>query len=174
MENTKLVINQLADRLRNEAVGYAEYADQISDTQAELVKFSNDVLEFISNLQSLLNQETENKNLVHIIEQYELGIKNLDSSLSEWNKYSGELINMINENASSISVNKKMRSGDLKGEASPHFNSDLTNQELTDLFESGIGIQEIADSKGMTYNGVRQRLIRLGLYNVKKRVNQGT
>ena len=76
-------------------------------------------------------------------------------------------IDLINENAQALSLSKKLKSEprvNMHGEQHPRYITSIDNQELIKDYQSGMILKDLGAKYKMSPQGVRNRLIDLGVY----------
>lgn len=77
-------------------------------------------------------------------------------------------IDMIDENAKALTFSRKLTNkelvGDMKGDKHPRYKNNVNNDELIKDYESGMILRELSEKYGMTIQGIKNRLISLGVY----------
>lgn len=156
---------RLADavnKFRDWSAYYNRYTELVDDEKEQskllviennnLKKQINDKDAQIANLMNIINASHNNDN-----ERIELAeaVEAINSALK-----------LINENAKTISTATHMKNRHIgSGDEHPAYRQDVDSKALIDDYNSGkFNLKELAEKYGMTSPGLRDRLIKLGVY----------
>lgn len=107
----------------------------------------------IGTLQSTIEARNDNSNMIQV------DIVEVIESLEK-------AVNLIEENAKTISTATHMKNRHIgSGDEHPAYRQDVDSKALIDDYNSGkFNLKELAEKYGMTSPGLRDRLIKLGVY----------
>ena len=165
-EMSHVLLNaRLADavnKFRDWSAYYNRYTELIDDEkeQSQLIIIEN------SNLKKQINdKDAQIDNLMNIIKASHNN-DNERIELAEAVEAMNSALKLINENAKTISTATHMKNRHIgSGDEHPAYRQDVDSKALIDDYNSGkFNLKELAEKYGMTSPGLRDRLIKLGVY----------
>lgn len=156
---------RLADavnKFRDWSAYYNRYTELIDDEkeQSQLLVIEN------NNLKKQINdKDVQIVNLMNIINASHNN-DNERIELAEAVEAMNSALKLINENAKTISTATHMKNRHIgSGDEHPAYRQDVDSKALIDDYNSGkFNLKELAEKYGMTSPGLRDRLIKLGVY----------
>ena len=156
---------RLADavnKFRDWSAYYNRYTELIDDEkeQSKLLVIEN------SNLKKqITDKDAQIANLMNIIKASHNN-DNERIELAEAVEAMNSALKLINENAKTISTATHMKNRHIgSGDEHPAYRQDVDSKALIDDYNSGrFNLKELAEKYGMTSPGLRDRLIKLGVY----------
>ena len=165
-EMSHVLLNaRLADavnKFREWSAYYNRYTELVDDEkeQSKLLVIEN------SNLKKqITDKDAQIANLMNIIKASHNN-DNERIELAEAVKAMNSALKLINENAKTISTATHMKNRHIgSGDEHPAYRQDVDSKALIDDYNSGkFNLKELAEKYGMTSPGLRDRLIKLGVY----------
>ena len=165
-EMSNVLLNaRLADavnKFRDWSAYYNRYTELIDDEkeQSQLLVIEN------NNLKKQINdKDAQIANLMNIIKASHNN-DNERIELAEAVEAMNSALKLINENAKTISTATHMKNRHIgSGDEHPAYRQDVDSKELIDDYNSGkFNLKELAEKYDMTSPGLRDRLIKLGVY----------
>lgn len=143
-----------------------DYTDKVDKTMQRIGKAY--AFEMNMNNNKIAKLESELFEKTHIIDN--LINRTLDNNQQELISEMRRVLDLVEDNIKVISTSVKMKK---KGkvhtaEANPHFKNYAPSDFMVELYNAGMGCREIASRYGMTENGVRERLKKLGVYKPRQ------
>lgn len=131
---------------------------QINDKDAQIVNLMNII-------KASHNKDAQIANLMNIIKASHNN-DNERIELAEAVEAMNSALKLINENAKTISTATHMKNRHIgSGDKHPAYRQDVDSKALIDDYNSGkFNLKELAEKYGMTSPGLRDRLIKLGVY----------
>lgn len=165
-EMSKVLLNaRLADavnKFRDWSAYYNRYTELIDNEkeQSQLLVIENNSLK-----KQITGKDTQIANLMNIIKASHNN-DNERIELAEAVEAMNSALKLINENAKTISTATHMKNRHIgSGNEHPAYRQDVDSKTLIDDYNSGkFNLKELAEKYGMTSPGLRDRLIKLGVY----------
>lgn len=127
--------------------GKAEAIEKLNETLNKIVCYINDNIEDEKEIDDISNKLCRLYDKIIVLE---------------------EVKEMIDENAKALTFSRKLTNkelvDDMKGDKHPRYKNNVNNDELIKDYESGMILRELSEKYGMTIQGIKNRLISLGVY----------
>lgn len=156
---------RLADavnKFRDWSAYYSRYTELIDDEkeQSQLLVIENNNLK-----KQIIDKDAQITNLMNIIKASHNN-DNERIELAEAVESMNSALKLINENAKTISTATHMKNRHIgSGDKHPAYRQDVDSKALIDDYNSGkFNLKELAEKYDMTSPGLRDRLIKLGVY----------
>ena len=163
--NQALLNARLADavnKFRDWSTYYSRYTELIDDEkeQSKLLVIENNNLK-----KQIIDKDAQINNLMNIIKASHNN-DNERIELAEAVESMNSALKLINENAKTISTATHMKNKHIgSGDKHPAYRQDVDSKALIDDYNSGkFNLKELAKKYDMTSPGLRDRLIKLGVY----------
>ena len=146
-------LNRANASLVNENKKLASENSKLKEDLAMLNEKMNNANYKIGTLQATLEARNDNSNMIQV------DIVEMIESLEK-------AVNLIEENAKTISTATHMKNRHIgSGDEHPAYRQDVDSKALIDDYQSGkLNLKELAEKYDMTSPGLRDRLIKLGVY----------